>query len=268
MSVCNTDVHLQSSITPTALQPAGGSCVLYDKMHRSWSDIHAAVLWAHLGIHSFLTVAITAPYDQSQGKLKLPPCGCRCPHTIKLEFTSTPAQARQSNWMFVANSKKLLQGNAELSHSWELNRPATPKHNMKGHLIWILFTIFLFFSRWMQLSLFWRCFMFELVHKLKEELSTSTQTETERCTKEVKIEHLSFFFSLSLSPFKLCAKESWCCTWTWIKERHLEKKRRRKTPGREVNERWGGGDSRLPHLETLTGWLYLVNDQFTYNSRE
>lgn len=35
------------------------------------------------------------------------------------------------------------------------------------------------------------CFMFKRVHKLKEELSTSTQTDIERCTKEVKIEHLS-----------------------------------------------------------------------------
>lgn len=35
---CNIDIHLQSTVTPTALQSAGveggGSCVLFDKMHR------------------------------------------------------------------------------------------------------------------------------------------------------------------------------------------------------------------------------------------
>lgn len=56
-------------------------------------------------------------------------------------------------------------------------------------------------------------FIFQVVHKLKGEPSTGTQSHIGRCTKEVKIEHLSFFFF----PFLLSSsvpKESWCRTWT------------------------------------------------------
>lgn len=48
-------------------------------------------------------------------------------------------------------------------------------------------------------------FMFQVVHKLKGEPSTGTQSHIGRCTKDVKIEHLSFFLFF-LAPFKLRAK--------------------------------------------------------------
>lgn len=100
--------------------------------------------------------------------------------------------------------------------------------NVRVETFFIYINIYIFLPR----------FMFQVVHKLKGESSTGTQSHIGRCIKEVKIEHLSFFFS----PFSFqapCQKKAGAAPGHELKRDTWRRHWRRKRPKEERGMKTG-----------------------------